>query len=116
MRINIQGLINRLNNLEERINDLLDNLDNLEELEQENIEIEDVQQYFQDDDTFNLSVAIAVLEQADKLDMVLDIIKEKQVDAFIFSHSGDLETYNDMVEDNRKLTQEEYDLLKEVLL
>lgn len=45
-----------------------------------------------------------------------DIIKEKEVNVFIFLHSGDLETYNDMVEDNRKLTQEEYDLLKEVLL
>lgn len=46
----------------------------------------------------------------------LEIIKEKEVNVFIFLHSGDLETYNDMVEDNRKLTQEEYDLLKEVLL
>lgn len=46
----------------------------------------------------------------------LEIIKEKEVDVFIFLHSGDLETYNDMVEDNRKLTQEEYELLKEILL
>lgn len=46
----------------------------------------------------------------------LEIIKEKEVNVFIFLHSGDLETYNDMVEDNRKLTQEEYDFLKEVLL
>ena len=46
----------------------------------------------------------------------LEIIKEKQVNVFIFLHSGDLETYNDMVEYNRKLTQYEYDLLKEVLL
>lgn len=46
----------------------------------------------------------------------LEIIKEKEINVFIFLHSGDLETYNDMVEDNRKLTQDEYDLLKEVLL
>ena len=46
----------------------------------------------------------------------LEIIKEKEVNVFIFLHSGDLETYNDMVEDNRKLTKEEFDLLKEVLL
>ena len=46
----------------------------------------------------------------------LEIIKEKEVNVFIFLHSGDLETYNDIVEDNRKLTEEEYDLLKEVLL
>ena len=45
----------------------------------------------------------------------LEIIKKKEVNVFIFLHSGDLETYNDMVEDNRKLTQEEYDLLKEIL-
>ena len=45
-----------------------------------------------------------------------EIIKEKEINVFIFLHSGDLETYNDMVEDNRKLSQEEYDLLKEVLL
>ena len=46
----------------------------------------------------------------------LEIIKEKEVNVFIFLHSGDLETYNDMVEDNRKLTNVEYDLLKEALL
>lgn len=46
----------------------------------------------------------------------LEIIKEKQVNVFIFLHSGDLATYNDMVEDERKLNQEEFDLLKEVLL
>ena len=45
-----------------------------------------------------------------------EIIKDKEVDVFIFLHSGDLETYNDIVEDNRKLTQEEYVLLKEVVL
>lgn len=46
----------------------------------------------------------------------LENIKEKEVNVFIFLHSGDLETYNEMVEDNRKLRQDEYDLLKEVLL
>lgn len=45
----------------------------------------------------------------------LEIIKENEVNVFIFLHSGDLETYNDMVEDSRKLSKEEYDLLKEVL-
>lgn len=45
----------------------------------------------------------------------IEIIKEKEVNVFIFLHSGDLETYNDMVEDNRKLSQEEYDLLEEIL-
>ena len=56
------------------------------------------------------------LAQVNKEHKALEIIKEKEVNVFIFLHSGDLETYNDMVEDNRKLTQEEYELLKEVLL
>lgn len=59
------------------------------------------------------SAIFPIIETALK---VLAIIKEKEVNVFIFLHSGDLETYNDMVEDNRKLTQEEYELLKEVLL
>lgn len=54
-------------------------------------------------------------EGVEKKLKVLEIIKEKEVNVFIFLHSGDLETYNDMVEDNRKLKQEEYDLLKEIL-
>ena len=44
----------------------------------------------------------------------LEIIKNKQVNVFLL-HSVDLETYNDMIADNRNLTQEEYELLKEVL-
>ena len=44
----------------------------------------------------------------------LEIIKNKQVNVFLL-HSVDLETYNDMIADNRNLTQEEYDLLKEEL-
>lgn len=55
-------------------------------------------------------------EETQKKLKALEIIKEKEVDVFIFLHSGDLETYNDIVEDNRKLAQEEYGLLKEVLL
>ena len=46
----------------------------------------------------------------------LEIIKRKEVNVFVLLHSGNLKIYNDMVEDNRKLTQEKYDLLKEVLL
>lgn len=44
----------------------------------------------------------------------LEIIKDKKVNVFILLHSGDLETYNDMVEDNRKLTLEQYGHLIEV--
>lgn len=46
----------------------------------------------------------------------LEIIKNKEVNVFVLLHSGNLKIYNDIVEDNRKLTQEKYDLLKEVLL
>ena len=61
----------------------------------------------------HLNKRLDIIETALK---ALEIIKEKEVNVFIFLHSGDLETYNDVVEDNRKLTQEEYNLLKEVLL
>lgn len=44
----------------------------------------------------------------------LDIVKDKKVNMFILLHSGDLETYNDIVEDNRKLTLEQYGHLIEV--
>ena len=44
----------------------------------------------------------------------LDIVKDKKVNVFILLHSGDLETYNDMVEDDRKLTLEQYGHLIEV--
>lgn len=56
------------------------------------------------------------LDIIEKYLKALEIIKEKEVNVFIFLHSGDLETYNDMVEDNRKPTQEEFNLLKEVIL
>ena len=48
--------------------------------------------------------------------LAFQVIKEKLVNVFILKHSPNLETYNDMVEDDRKLIQEEYDILKKVLL
>ena len=54
-----------------------------------------------------------IIEKALK---ALEIIKNKEVNVFVLLHSGNLKIYNDIVEDNRKLTQEKYDLLKEVLL
>ena len=56
------------------------------------------------------------IEQVKKSLEALEIIKNKQVNVFVLLHIGDLETYNDMIADNRNLTQEEYDLLKEELL
>ena len=56
------------------------------------------------------------IEQLKKSLQALEIIKKKQVNVFVLLHSGNLKIYNDIFEDNRKLTQEKYDLLKEVLL
>ena len=53
-----------------------------------------------------------IIEKALK---ALEIIKNKEVNVFVLLHSGNLKIYNDIVEDNRKLTQEKYDLLKEAL-
>ena len=55
------------------------------------------------------------LNNIDKKLKALEIIKNKEVSVFIFLLSGDLKTYNGMIEDSRKLTQEEYELLKEIL-
>ena len=55
---------------------------------------------------------IKIIEKSLK---ALEIIKNKQVNVFLL-HSVDLETYNDMIADNRNLTQEEFNVLKEVLL
>lgn len=120
MRVSIEGLINRLDDLMERLNDLFD------KLEQEEIEIEDVEDYFQNDDTFNLSIALEVLEQVDKLDKALDIIKEHRLDIDWFlqfvRQDIDYKHYVYCVEqgDNKfakrfLLSEEEYDLLKEIL-
>lgn len=46
----------------------------------------------------------------------LEIIKNKMVDMLIFLHSEDLKTYNNMVEDERKLTNDEYIILRWALL
>ena len=46
----------------------------------------------------------------------LEIIKKKEVNIYIFMRCFDLAAYNDMAEENQKLTQQDYDLLKEVLL
>ena len=54
---------------------------------------------------------IKIIEKSLK---ALEIIKNKQVNVFLL-HSVDLETYNDMIADNRNLTQEEFNVLKEVL-
>lgn len=110
MQVNMKGLIDRLNDLRGRINGLLNNLDTLEDLDQEDIEIETVQQYFQNDDTLNLAVALDILEQADRLDKALEYIKEM----FIFQPD---KFYPFIPKDLTKIRDEEkINLLKEVFL
>lgn len=114
MKVNMKGLINQLDDLRERLNELFDKLKELEDLDYD-IAVEDVQQYILPGDTFNLTIAMSVLEQADKLDKALEIIKRivKIVD------------YSDHTIANGNLiilqggeikTKEEYNLIKEVLL
>ena len=63
-------------------------------------------------DKMFISNSFEIIEKALK---ALEIIKKKEVNVFVLLHSGNLKIYNDIVEDNRKLTQEKYDLLKEAL-
>ena len=64
---------------------------------------------------FAQEIENAISRDYEKL-LAFQIIKEKLVNVFILKHSPNLETYNDMVEDDRELIQEEYDILKKVLL
>ena len=116
MRVNIKGLINRLDDLRERLNELFDKLEKLDDLGHEETAIEDVKQHFENDDTFNLSIALDVLEQADKLDKASEIIKEKRVDVHLLEECECADNYNWWVrrQNYRALTQEEYEILKEV--
>lgn len=123
MKVNIEGLINRLDSLRERMNYLFEKLEKLDDLEQEEIEVRAVERFFENDDAFNLSIALAVLEQVEKLDNALDIIKEKRVDVFGLINCMKLNEYTALETYNLKenchnyfLTGDEYALLKEVLL
>lgn len=75
MKVNVNGLINRLDDLRERMYNLFNKLEKLDDLEQEEIEVEYIEKCFQDDDEFNLSLSTVILEQAIKLDNTLDILK-----------------------------------------
>ena len=111
MRISIPGLIRRLESLRVRLNDLYEFLE-----DNEQIETEELENFFSDDDTFNLAIATDVLEQADKLDRALEIIKKYP---FIVHHILKGTTYYDLQHEmpyTELPTEEEYDLLKEVLL
>ena len=55
------------------------------------------------------------LKRNNKLEKALEIIKEKRVDVSYLVISEDLHDYNEGLDRKWKLTQEEYELLKEEL-
>lgn len=69
------------------------------------------------DDSGTIETALKKQEQDQKKLKALEIIKEKllYIDFKLLLSSTDYETYCFMI-GNKKLTEEEYDLLKEVLL
>lgn len=109
MKVNVEGLINRLDDLRERLHCLLDKLDKLDDLEIEKISTEDVEKYFQDDDEFNLSLSTVILEQAIKLDNALDILK-----TVLGLNAVNRSIIRDAYESGW-ITKEQVELLKEVL-
>ena len=64
-----------------------------------------------------------VMKQLEKQDKILEILKNKKVCIYVLldfirrcvEDNFILESYNHYVKDDRRLTQEEYDLIKEVL-
>ena len=66
-----------------------------------------------DNESFNLGFDIGIIEKDLK---AFEIIKEKLVNLFIVAYTDTKEAYNDMVSEHyRELTQDEYELLKEIL-
>ena len=67
-------------------------------------------------DAEHLGIREAELNDVKAMCKAFNIIKEKRVDVSWLVISDDLKEYNEGLERKWKLTQEEYDLLKEVLL
>ena len=67
---------------------------------------------------FSYPENIEIFNRVEKREIALEIIKEKQVNVSALLELNNLQQYNDycdMVSGCKKLTKEEYDLLKEVL-
>ena len=100
--------------------------EDLKTIEKELKKLEEVDYILKDsgltfDDLQKVCFAYTVLKMrsVDKKLKALEIIKKKNFDLFYLQDSKDLEMYNDACDHFRNLcylTQEEYDLLKEVLL
>lgn len=125
MNVSIEGLINRLESLRVRLNDLFEKIEEKEEQEKD-FEPNEVERYLQNDDTFNLSIATDILEQAKKLDKVLEIVKTLFLDesgvGLSFEetknpHSGEMQYRLIMNNDIPViLNEDKVNLLKEMLL
>ena len=58
---------------------------------------------------------LQTLESIEKSLKALEIIKRKTVDIWLIQNKKTLKQYNSMVDESRQLTEEEFNLLKEVL-
>lgn len=65
IRVSKQGLLNRLESLQGRISDLYDYLEELEDEGEETISTYKLRKFLEDDDAFNLSIAIDVIDQVE---------------------------------------------------
>lgn len=69
----------------------------------------------------NMQTAVEYLARSEECRTIekslkaLEIIKKKTVDIWLIQNKKTLKQYNSMVDESRQLTQEEFDLLKEVL-
>jgi len=109
MKVNVEGLINRLDDLRERMYNLFNKLEKLDDLEIEKISTEDIEECFEDDDMFNLSLATDILEQAIKLDNVLEVLK------IVLGLNATNRAIIRKAHEAGWITKEQVELLKEVL-
>lgn len=59
--------------------------------------------------------AVEFYESVEKMSIVLDILLSKKVDIFVLSQSDNVETYNDMMSNDRYLTFGQFKGIKEII-
>ena len=59
--------------------------------------------------------AVEFYQSVEKVAMALDIVLSKKVDIFILSQSDSVETYNDMMSNDRLLAKGQFQLLRSLL-
>lgn len=79
-------------------------------------ELEEIKELVNNDKHFKYKNIVNFnCESIEKSLKALEIIKKKTVDIWLIQNKKTLKQYNSMVDDSRKLTQEEFNTLKEVL-